>query len=167
MFKYQLNFKSHLREGWQIGLLLIIVSLYPAYFYYRFGIDSVEFSIKAAIVVFLIVFIPHAIIHFRYYYINREGTLTFNKKKKTISYKDASRNLTFPISSIKSVSTVKTRAQTNHAALRWFPWDSYAYSVFLLDDGNEIIITTLLVSELYWPLKLPNEKIESEIYCWV
>jgi len=61
-----------------------------------------------------------------------------------------------------TISKAKWRLQ-----LRWYPWDSYCYAYINLKAGEKILVTSLLVPELFWPLKLPRENIRSAYFCWL
>ncbi len=164
-YRYQLNAKAHLRQAWTIVFAASTLIVFPAYFLWAFGSDSLGFGFTAAAAVFFLTLTPQIVLHARYWYLNKGVSITFDTNTKTITWKCDCGESTHPISDIRSASTVVSLAKL-HGQARWFPWDSYFYSWLEFADGTKVCVTSLLVPELQWPINLSIEEVHGATYCW-
>ncbi|MCL6417710.1 hypothetical protein MIB92_18770 [Aestuariirhabdus sp. Z084] len=163
MKKFHIGFGNHFIQSWHILIHATVFFLFPWYFKLQYGDESVDFAYKAALYAFLIVFIPHMILHLRYWWINHGMAIEF--KKNTISLSLRDRNFDFKYSDIEFVELVESNASANNT-LQWFPWDSYSYAKLCLSSGEVVVVTSLLVPHLKIPFKLPRTKLVKATFCW-
>ncbi|MEH6347378.1 MAG: hypothetical protein V7785_19940, partial [Bermanella sp.] len=157
---------SHFQQvNWQIsyGVMLCFI---PMYIYYQYGSEGISFSISLVAGFFVLNLIPHCLIHYNYYSRGKGKCLCIDLKSKTFQFLDGGFRVEFKLADIDSVVTTISKSKANRN-LRLFPWDSYCYSNILLKSGDEILITNLIIRELKWPIKLPNEKFIEAYYCWI
>lgn len=166
LLSFKMNISSHfLQIQWQIsyGVMLCFI---PMYIYYQYGIEGISFSISLVAAFFILNLIPHCLIHYNYFSRSKGKYFCINPKSKTFEYLDSSSKIEFKLEDVDSVITTISKSKANRNP-RLFPWDSYCYSRISLKSGDEILITSLMVRELKWPIKLPNESIIEAYYCWI
>ena len=165
MKTYCINLKSHILQAWPILIHVLIVAIVPIFFKVNYGSDSVEFAVKLSITWFCLPLIPQIVIHIKYYLLNKKSVLNFCGDK--ISYEDEHLSVTFTQKNISEVSICMPNVIKNNS-VPWFPWQSYYFSRFKLNTGEEFIVTTLLLPNLMWPFELEMSKfnIRSSIFCW-
>ena len=163
---YRLSLRAHYHQAWPIlGAFSLLIAL-PILFYYRSGIESVHLAVVVSWAFFLPVFIPHLAIHLRYTRINDWLFICFDLKCKEIELEGRPGSFKIRRRDIKSVLSNKPRAMANRSILRVFPWDSYCYAVIDLYDGRRLIITSLMIPELFWDFPLGNETVKMRFFCW-
>ena len=165
-YVYRVGLFQHLNQGMSVFFVALVFAIFPLVFYYNFGSDSVEFSIKASIFVFLFISIPQLVFHIRYWWLNRNVMLAFNSRSKAIFYKNNKVDIEFHVDDIERIDTYVSRAYFSGNP-RFYPVDNYFYSIFDLKNGFSFVITSLLVSELQWPIALPKESRNWKFFCWV
>ena len=163
MKTFSIRFRNHCIQSWHILLYTSVFLVFPWYFKVQYGNESVDFAYKAAWCVFVVVLIPHVIIHCRYWWVNARVTVTFNKSAFSINWRGE--ELDFSYSEIDTVELVESYASANKAP-QWFPWDCYSYAKISLKGGRVVVVTSLLVPHLNILYKLPKEKRLKTVYCW-
>ena len=154
-------------QGNQIFIHIFYIAWMPFVIQNILLVDGFRYGIIAASIAFVVVFIPHSIIHLRYFFLNKGDVLTINQKSKEINFEQRhGERKSFDVNDIVKVQTVISNAKSKKG-LQWYPWDDYSYSTIYLRDGSAILITSLLLPDLKWPFELPDEVIEISYYCWV
>jgi hypothetical protein len=82
-------------------------------------------------------------------------------KRITITHKGES--VSFMHSEIKVVYQIKSYPLAENR-MQWFPWDNYNYSTIRLNNGQEFIITSLLVPNMDLPIEPKKIKIIKSFY---
>ncbi len=49
---------------------------------------------------------------------------------------------------------------------QWMPWDNYNYSVIHLKNGQQFVVTSLLVPNMDLPLEENKIKLRKRFYCY-
>ena len=163
MKKFSIGFSNHCIQSWHILIHASVFFVFPSYFKLQYGDESMDFAYKAAWFAFIVVFIPHVILHFRYWWVNWRVTVAFNKSSFSLSLRGE--KLDFSYSEIDSVELVESNASANNT-LQWFPWDGYSYAKISLSRGGVVVVTSLLVPHLNIPYDLPRGKRLKTFYCW-
>ncbi len=162
---YRLRFSSHFIQAWPILIYATIIVLAPLYYFYRYGEDGLAVVEKVAVVFFLLALIPHAVVHLKYWLLSRNTEAKFDIKNKIITYKDENFEITFKARDVEKAATTISKAKANNTFRCW-PWDNYCYSVIYLKSGEKLLLTSLLIPELIWPIKIPNENFTAAYICW-
>lgn len=141
MFEYKINFRRQL-----IMLMPLTVTTllgYAALYYYIgsdfFKLDFPLYVTTAFVLIFSI--IPTLSIHINYFLKNRNSIFRFDRFKGDISYADDKINFIYSFTDIDRLE----RYSSYGASSTWYTWSAYRYFKFVLKDGNEIIITSLML----------------------
>ena len=164
MPEFAVGARDHFRQSWHVLIHASVLIVCPLYFVSRFGEESLGFAIKAAVIILLVVLVPHAVLHARYTLAERGTRISFDKRSRRVRYEIGDQTADFSLNEIDAVKVVRSRALANRD-LQWFPWDSYCYALIKLRDGRQILVTSLLVPDLEFPIKMPNETQRLAIYC--
>ena len=161
--RFELGWRNHWLQAWPILIHSTVLLLCPAYFYVKFGPESLSYALKAAVVILLVVLIPHVIIHVRYTLLCVGTVIEMDRVRLLIRSRTSS--ICVRWSDVERVVVTQTRAQQN-GALQWFPWDSYCYATILCKDGRKFVVLSLLVPRLEMPFG--KKKVESSgvLYAW-
>jgi len=141
------------------------ITIVPIYYYFEIEADINLTTFKYAAYIILFSLIPQIIFHLCYWFLSKNIQISFNSKENTITYTSKSVDLEFFLSDIESIETnlsfPRSRGTPSFAT-----WDNYFYSVIHLISGEELLVTSLIVPDLIWPIELPNEEIEGYFICW-
>jgi hypothetical protein len=163
---YEATIQGNLYQvGWSL-LHASLLSLLPIYFYYEFGLESVRFAVVSIIFIYGIQLFAHCFFYLRYREESEGKSLAFNLDTKVITYIFGDEKIQFKAIDIERIETVVSKAKYR-GVVRWFPWDSYCYSRLILKTGETFLVTSLMIRELYWPIKLPREKVTVRTFCWI
>lgn len=77
---FTIDLKRHFYQENQIFVHLFIAILAPFLVRYKIGSEGFEIGIKLAVIYFSFIFIVHAVVHAKYYVVNKNNTLKFNLK---------------------------------------------------------------------------------------
>ncbi len=160
----QINLYSHFVQSWHILIHATVIFIFPLYFKIQYGDDSLQFAYKAALIAFGIVFVPHTFLHIRYWIVNKGMEITFSKGGFLIKFKGRQLNIAY--NEIEKVEVVESKASANKS-LQWFPWDGYSYAKIKTKNGEVIVVTSLLLPHLDFPVKLPRVNFISSYFCWL
>ncbi len=164
--RYHVSLRSHLIQMKSSLILALMCSIVPVFLYYEHGVESLGFAIKASFIMYFLVAIPHSIIYYKYWTLSNGKKLSINLKSKEFCFVENDIISKFNRNDIERIETTISKAKSNRNA-RWYPWDSYCYSIIYLKSGERYLITSLMLPEISWPIKLPMENIKSTYLCWV
>ncbi len=166
VYKYSITPRKHFDNAWGIIMFIVVFSLAPFYLINRYGEDRKLFFVVAFIIAFLVFFIPQLILHLRYYQLNKGRTLYYYPKKLLLSLElNDGRKFDFSLMDFEYVELNKTFPFAEKRVL-WTPWDSYNYSIIRLKNGQQFLITSLLVLDLDVPLDYDMVKLRKRFYCF-
>ena len=166
MNNYKITLKSHLAQVWPIFIYLLAALIIPLYFSDKYKAETIEtISIFSGwLLAFLVV--PMLILHLRYFMLNRE-CLIEEKGKNAFLLKMKDLKLSIKVVDIEKIEIYKSFS-AYHKGFRVLPVDNYFYGVIKLKSGQEVIITTLIDTELAWlsHLNVAHIKTYRRILCW-
>lgn len=155
--KSSITFKKHFFQA----IPLLITALVIPFSLYMKGLNLTVLFI--ALGLYSLSFFPAAILHLRYFYLNktvflgdRKYSMTSNGKTLLTSKNEIDNIIIFmPFSAY-------------YKKIRYFPAGSYFYGVLTLVNGDKVVITTLLDPELEWLKSLLPDKMELRVkfFCW-
>jgi len=117
------------------------------------------------LICFAAMYIPLLVLHLRYAIENKGMSFSYEPNGRTISVIRKGKNERFPLSELAELRSYKTRSLMKKSSL-FFPWDSSCFSVLRFTDGQEFIITSLMVPFLIWPFDYPGEVTLPKVFCW-
>lgn len=132
---------------------------------YKFGLDDLTTFIRYALSGLLLFLIPQLIIHICYYLLNRGRVLLYDEEKKEITITINGKPYKFAFDDIAQIERNKSMPFAENRS-RWFPWDDYNYSVIRLKNGQQFIITSLLVPNMDLPLDESKIRLRKRFYCY-
>lgn len=160
-----ITFRNHIKQAWPIALILIGFVLLPSIgFYKAIGIGEV-FSVKQGLIISSIIFLPQFLLHVIYYYLNQGISLEIFSRKKSFKYclEENCREIYYD--DISKIKVVLNRAVYRNS-LQWFPWQSYSYVVITTYEGEDIVLTSLLVDDIGWLYDSDKTEVKATTYCW-
>ena len=164
MYTYKISFEHQIKHLWVIvyyGLVIVCGSFFISYSRYGF-IDYAKILVIST-VGFLVFFIPQLILHMNYYMKNKGDIFYYDPlgQRVTINHKGESASFSFDdiqlLRRFKSYPFAQNRMQ-------WFPWDNYNYSIIQLKNGQEFIVTSLLVPNMDLPIDSDKIILEKSFY---
>lgn len=166
VYKYSITPRKHFDNAWPIINLIVGFSLATLLFSYHFNAADMPFFVTMFSLLFLAVFIPQLTLHLRYYYLDRGRTLYYypNRLMLSLELRDG-RKFDFPLDDFEHVELNQTFPFAERRVF-WFPWDSYNYSVIRLKNGQQFVITSLLVLRLDVPLDYEMVKLRKKFYTY-
>lgn len=161
-FEYKVTKKNELINCWAIIVYLIIFSIIPIIFNYKNQEVSIGTFYVFSSVAFLIFFVPHTILHLKYYSLNESKIMIYEPNELRITLRDTKKQTesVFILEDIKYIFHTMT-VPMNSKSIHWMPWDSYNYSKIYLNNGEVHIITSLMVYKLELPVGEKYEVITS------
>jgi hypothetical protein len=134
---------------------IIIAGIYVFYMINSYGKYNLTEYFKPALFIIGVALIPTLIIHFNYYFINRNDRLEISGGLVIFSRRN--KNYEIPIEQITKIQCFMTNnfAEKNTP---WLPWEEYHF--FVIQTGtDDYIITSLLYPKLHEVLSIAKEKI--------
>lgn len=129
--------------------LLLMIGTGVALGYYVEDFDVAFFTTLAILIPFGI---PVAYIHYSYYTVDKDKKATVTPAGISVSYNNGTETF-YPVSDIK-ISIFE------NTVIMSIPWCFYSYAEFKLSNGNSLLITSLLSSDL---LKLCQNNFPDEL----
>jgi hypothetical protein len=163
MFTYKISFEHHIKNAWTILIYLLIFSILPVYMVNRFGFGDTLIFLQLSILGFLLFFVPQLIIHINYYMRNKGDIFLYDPVGKRITINRKGESASFLFSDIELIKRFKSYPLAENR-MQWFPWDNYNYSNIRLKNGQEFIITSLLVPNMDLPIDSGRVKLEKRFY---
>ena len=167
MEEFSVTIEKHLFQLRYLFFNFLFFLLIPVFFYFVAGRESITFGIKVMIAGQIFFSLPCLMLHLRYAYLSKSLTLFFDKKGKMIVVRFKNEEKIYPLTEIKEIYKFKTISEIRMSP--WSaPWQNYSFAKIIFNSGESIVITSLLVPGLEWPMTLPNENIVARIlFCWV
>ncbi|MCG8525353.1 MAG: hypothetical protein MI748_03155 [Opitutales bacterium] len=165
MKKAKITKSNHINLLW--GIPVYGITFICCLFFYRSRISEENFKWLLFLIffAFLIFFIPHLLLHLKYYLLNRNEELKLVRKKSlTYKFKDGSK-YDFDVENIKSVRLFLSPF-LKYNAFHMLPWSGYKYWAIDFDDGSRLWITNLMCGN--YDLLIPSIDIEERLdfYPW-
>ncbi len=166
MEKYGVTVKNHLLQLRYLIFNFLFFLLIPIFFYFIAGRESVVFGVKFMLIAQTLFFVPCLILHLRYMYLNGGITLFFVDKEKSMIVRLNGKEKIYPLFEVERIESFKTISEVR--ASPWSaPWQNYSFSKIYFKSGENIVVTSLLVPGLKWPMVLPNENLTTRLlFCW-
>lgn len=165
-YTYSITIGHHFKNAKGILIFLIIFSLGPYYLIYKHGYQDVNLYYFGCLGLFLLFLVPQMAIHLRFYLLNKGRTFFYLPDQQRMSLMlKSGRTIQFSFDDIKRVERSKSIPLAENRA-HWFPWDNYNYSVIYLKDGQQFVITSLLVPNMDLPLDESKIKLRKRFYCY-
>lgn len=165
-YTYSITLGHHFKNAWSILIFLIGYSLLPYYLMYRFGPKDITIYFIGCLVLFLLFFIPQLIIHLRYYSLDRGRIFYYtpDRCQMVLMLKDG-RTFEFSFDDIEELERNKSFPLAENR-MQWFPWDTYNYSRIRLKNGQQFVVTSLLVLNMDLPVEENKVKLRKRFYCY-
>lgn len=139
----------------------VLLSVCPPMFLYFFEkADDVLFLIPIFIIYAACFCAPAILIHLDYYRTNSQSQIGIDLSHKLITFKENSTESKVSFNEIQSVKSIQHRDYSFSPNQRgWFevPWMDYNLLVVTTTDGNEFIITSLMMDITEFPIP-PTER---------
>ncbi|SEJ41728.1 hypothetical protein SAMN05192553_103786 [Cyclobacterium xiamenense] len=129
----------------------------------RFGSGDTWIFILLSTALFLVFFIPQLVLHINYYMKNKGDIFFYDPVGQRITINHKGESASFSFSDIELIKRFKSYPLAEDR-MQWFPWDNYNYSMVRLKNGQEFIITSLLVPNMDLPIDSDKIKIMKRFY---
>jgi len=136
------------------------------YFSYVENVNDKTQLILFFAIFFSLQFIPLLALHLNYYVINKGDTLKLNPENRELVFTHINKDIIFSLDDIDRFIVYKSFA-LKFKNVYLFAFDAYNHAVITLNNGNKIVITSLLTGgEFAFPI--PEEKItlKANYYRW-
>lgn len=165
MAQYSVGIRSHLANLGTIKVGIISCIACPWLLGELTGTSPASHILLGAII-FVFMVAPAASIHLNYYLVNRNDVLSYDPIYREVTIKQRNASSTFKLDDIKCI---KRFMSPNLAANRALvsPCDEYNYSIIILENGKEFIVTSLLLSNLNLPVDHEKLIIKKTLFRWV
>ena len=162
---YHASLTSHVRQGWPILIYALLLPGVPLYVHYVHGIEDLRFTILVTAAFFLLILVPHLLIHLRYTFLSSAVSVEFIDQPQEIVVKFGDQTKVIHNVDIETVDLVIPRSLARKEVFV-YPWQLYGYAIINLRSGEKVLITSLVVPRLKFPFKLQNVNIRESLYCW-
>lgn len=129
----------------------------------RFGSKDALIFLQLSIVGFLLFFIPQLILHMNYYMKNKGDIFYYDPSGQSITINHKGECASFSFGDIQLLRRFKSYPLAENR-MQWFPWDNYNYSIIQLKNGQEFIVTSLLVPNMDLPIDSGRVKLNKRFY---
>lgn len=164
MYTYRISIDHQFRHLWVILYYTLIIVSGSLYFSYsRYGFINFEKIIVISFGTFLIFLIPQLIIHINYYTKNKGDIFFYDPAGQRITLNHKGESFSFTFGDIELIKRYKSYPLAENR-MQWFPWDSYNYSIIRLKEGQEYIVTSLLVPNMDLPVESKKIKLKKTFY---
>ncbi|SEK54500.1 hypothetical protein [Parapedobacter koreensis] len=164
-YTYKILLTNHIKNAWTILFALVGFSLMPFYLRYKYGEEDFNLYVLVCFSAFLLFFIPQVTIHLTYYWLNEGRIFYYNPSERQITICIRGERYGFAFDDIKLVERNKSFALAG-ITYQWMPWDNYNYSVIHLKNGQQFVVTSLLVPNMDLPLEESKIKLRKRFYCY-
>lgn len=162
MENFKVGLRSHLKSGVSILLGLLVCVCLP-YLLSLAKNENIKSFFVVPIAIFIVGVLPAIIIHINYYLANRGDTLLFSFQDRIVTIIHKGNSTTFTLDDIDHIEKYMSY---NLAADRSgvIPWDDYNHTIIYLKNGQEFIVTSLLVPNLRLPLEGDKIVVKTNFY---
>ena len=165
VIRYEVSTRDHLRLLWPMFLWVVVLVATPVVLSNKFGPDAFWSSFAICAIGFSVYAIPLTILHFKYSIINSGMNLEYDLNQKSLTVNEEGVSRTIRNQDVSRVEVVVTRSLAS-GQLLFAPWDAYGFGRIILESGESVIVTTLLIRDLHWPLTFEPTKREIRLFCW-
>lgn len=144
---YEITLANHLKalQTFFIFLVLMIVVYYKCLQINIISSDDLVFFI----LYFLIHFVAVAILHLEYYHYNHDMMITINELNNELLVKcEFGKENVYGFDEIKEIVLYLAPSVERRSYFRFFPTENYHYASIYMNDGKELIFTSLLTSNV-------------------
>jgi hypothetical protein len=164
MYTYRISIDHQFKHLWVIFYYVLVIVCGVLYFSYsRYGFIDFGKIIPISFVTILIFLIPQIILHINYYMRNKGDIFFYDPTGRRITINRKGESASFSFSDIELIKRFKSYPLAENR-MQWFPWDNYNYSIIRLKNGQEFIITSLLVPNMDLPIDSGRIKLEKRFY---
>lgn len=165
MENFKVGLRSHFKSGIPIMLGLLVCILFP-YLLSLAKDENIASFFVIPISIFMIGVLPTIIIHINYYLANRGDSLMFSSQDSIITITHKGKPTTFTLDDIDHIEKYMSyNLAANRSGV--IPWDDYNHAIIYLKDGQEFIVTSLLVPNLNLLLEAEKIVIKTNFYRFV
>ncbi|MCH7415700.1 hypothetical protein MM213_19525 [Belliella sp. R4-6] len=129
----------------------------------KYGVIKYEKVMLISFVVFMIFLIPQLILHINYYRQNNGDVFIYDPLDQRIVINTKGESASFSFNEIELIKRFKSYPLAENR-IQWFPWDNYNYSIIQLKNGQQFIITSLLVPNMDLPIDSGKIKLKKSFY---
>ncbi len=164
MYTYRISINHQFKHLWVIFYYAVVIVGGAIYFSHsRYGFMDYAKIISISFVTILIFLIPQIILHINYYIKNKGDIFFYDPVGQRITINHNGESASFSFSDIELIKRFKSYPLAEDR-MQWFPWDNYNYSMVRLKNGQEFIITSLLVPNMDLPIDSDKIKIMKRFY---
>ncbi len=164
-YKYKITLSNHVKNVSPILIAVIGFSLMPVYLNNKYGDEDFHLYVLVCTIGLLLFLVPQLIIHLRYYWLNDGREFSYNPLKRHLAILVNGKNNEFSFDDIELMERNKSLALAG-ITYHWMPWDGYNYSVIRLKNGQQFVVTSLLVPNLDLPIEESKVKVRKRFYCY-
>jgi len=157
--EYRVSLANQLRYAWYYVPLLLLSTLA------LWWADSTNAAPVIVWVAFVVIVLPHFVLHFRYFSLSRNQGVTFDKAAGKITFLNDHSETSVASEDIRTVELTLPPPLSRQSPI-WFPWQEYCYAIVVLVTGERFLITCLTVPGLRWPFEFERVEIKDSLYCW-
>jgi hypothetical protein len=158
---YEITFKSQLFILKELFYRAIVFLL--GYFI-LYQVDFVSLGSKSSTAYFFLIFyftcelIPSSILHYQYYKYNKYTKVNLNTTENTLTIISLDSTKTFHFNQIKNVTLALVSSLYRGRKGGWSSWDLYHYAFLETENGEQFVITCLLMNDLRELFKVLESK---------
>lgn len=159
----KITFLTHIKQLTGLFIFMFVMAFIEIYYDY----SSDLLSAAGVIFLFTAIFNLDVIfLHLRYWWINRNTVISF-PKKGLAEFSEGKKRVVFSPHDIKIFELHLSRS-VYQGSFGWGVGESYNYAFIILNDGEEIIITSLMSPDLIFPKEFLTKIIKiKHIRCWL
>ncbi len=163
---YKITSKNQWNNCSSIFIYFVLTIAMTCYFIYIQDVSDKVLPILFFSVFFLAQLIPLLALHLNYYSVNKRDILTFNPINREINFSHYDKDVTFDLDDIDHIIVYKSYA-LKFKAIQFFSFDDYNHAVISINNGNKIVITSLLTGgEFAFPVPKDKVIIKANFYRW-
>ncbi len=164
MYTYRISINHQFKHLWVIFYYVLVIVSGALYFSHsRYGFIDYGKIIPISLVTILIFLIPQLILHINYYRRNKGDIFFYDPAGQRVTINRKGESASFSFSDIELIKRFKSYPLADNR-MQWFPWDNYNYSIIRLKNGQEFIITSLLVPNMDLPINSSRIKLKKRFY---
>lgn len=161
---YRISIIHQIKHLWVIFYYFLVIVLGSLFISLRrYGYIDYEKTLLISLIILLIFLVPQFILHINYYTKNKGFILVCDLVNQDITISHKGKSVSFSFSDIELIKRYKSYPLAENR-MHWFPWDSYNYSIIRLRNGQEVILTSLLVLNLDLPIEPKKVKLIKTFY---
>lgn len=166
MTEYKVTWKSQFDHIRMLIIFTFICYLILKAGVYFWGKDTLEAGLIAGGAWYLAFnFIPQAILHLRYLYLNHGLVMLFIPENRKIRITKGAKSECFSVDDILLMENCKSPPYFDNRR-SVLPFDRYCYNVIYLKNGHHFVITSLMAEELDLPILPEKEEFKKVLFAY-